>query len=70
MKVGDTLICKKSDFGIIKGDEYSVEAIIESVDFDYTYYCLSDIKFNVNDTFIENHFYTKEEIRQLKLESL
>jgi len=73
MKPGDTLICKVTNSGILKyGKSYKIIDVINkhvSVDIGPSY-----VTFNLEkhyfDLFVYDMFYTKEELRLLKLDSL
>ena len=79
MKVGDSLICKKDydykyegeNYTFYKNNLYKIENIDDSITFENIYW--SFFITNNNDDFtpyLWDYFYTQEELRQLKIESL
>ena len=81
MKIGDRLICKKYDFDrFVKGESYYIKSIREIRDCtviriyysgDRSMIFVIDERYeSINEPYIYSFFYTKEELRSIKLESL
>ena len=75
MKVGDTLLCKNSSYPYVKDMSYPIIKIInEDLTWIYLTSCDMNIRFSLeNDDFglsYKDFFYTKEEIRKFKFESI
>lgn len=83
MKVGDKLICKKdyctsvyyTKFYFYKGHIYEIVDIVDR--FGYKILCIEtcnqDIKFSLrckDKLYVWDYFYTQEELRKIKLESI
>ena len=76
MKVGDKLICKKylNSYGLILKPGKSYQTLMISTDAVFIVYADSGLWFNINKSGFKldlyDYFYTQEELRLKKLESL